>query len=142
MPKPKKGEGRSEYLHRAIPQIMDEGKTQEQAVGQAEGMYDSAKKAMIAETPVEMTERSVGPGLANPEDGVQCESTEAYRVRRAALRGEVFKQARMAGFGPAEADEAAKGACRRLDAGRVREVRKALLAYEPALRAIREGRHG
>ena len=69
MPKPKKGEGRSEYLHRAIPQIMDEGKTQEQAVGQAEGMYDSAKKAMIAETPVEMTERSVGPGLANPEDG-------------------------------------------------------------------------
>lgn len=44
MPKVKKGETRNQYVSRAVPVIMKEGKTQKQAVGKAEGMYTSAKK--------------------------------------------------------------------------------------------------
>lgn len=39
MPKPRKGETRSEYVSRAIPVLMEEGLTQKQAIGKAEGMY-------------------------------------------------------------------------------------------------------
>lgn len=45
MPTVKKGESRKSYLHRAIPMMMhEEGLTQEQAVGKAEGMYNSKWK--------------------------------------------------------------------------------------------------
>lgn len=44
MPKVKEGERRSEYVHRAIPYMMSEGLTQKQAVGKAEGMFDSHMK--------------------------------------------------------------------------------------------------
>ncbi len=43
MPSIKKGESRAEYLKRAIPMMMAEGLTQRQAVGRAEGMYNSKK---------------------------------------------------------------------------------------------------
>jgi hypothetical protein len=39
MPAVKKGEKRSDYVGRAVPQLMKEGLTQKQAVGKAEGMY-------------------------------------------------------------------------------------------------------
>lgn len=39
MPKPRKGESRSNFVSRAIPILMDEGLSQKQAVGKAEGMY-------------------------------------------------------------------------------------------------------
>lgn len=43
MPTVKKGESRSSYLKRAIPEIKKEnpGKSIKAVVGQAEGMYDS-----------------------------------------------------------------------------------------------------
>ncbi len=44
MPRVKKGETRSSYVKRAIPAMIKEGLTQKQAIGKAEGMYDSAKK--------------------------------------------------------------------------------------------------
>ena len=44
MPKPRKKEKRSDYLHRAIPQLKAEGLTQKQALGKAEGMFDYYKK--------------------------------------------------------------------------------------------------
>ena len=39
MPKVRKGEGRNKYVGRCVPEVMKEGKTQEQAVGKCEGMY-------------------------------------------------------------------------------------------------------
>lgn len=44
MPRPKKREKRSEYVHRAVPMLMAEGLTQKQAVGKAEGMYSYYKR--------------------------------------------------------------------------------------------------
>lgn len=44
MPRPKKGEKRSDYLKRAIPEIMGEGMRQNAAVGKAEGMFTHYKK--------------------------------------------------------------------------------------------------
>lgn len=44
MPTPKKNETRNQYVSRAVPQIMKEGKTQKQAVGKAEGMYNSKRR--------------------------------------------------------------------------------------------------
>lgn len=38
MPERKKGEGRSEYVSRCVKQVMGEGKTQKQALGQCYGM--------------------------------------------------------------------------------------------------------
>ena len=43
MPKRKKGEGRNEYVSRAVSHLMKkEGKTQKQALGQAYGMARSS----------------------------------------------------------------------------------------------------
>ncbi len=45
MPNVKKGESRNKYVSRAIPMMMkEEGLSQKQAVGKAEGMYTHAKK--------------------------------------------------------------------------------------------------
>lgn len=45
MPKPKKGETRNQFVARAIKMIMkEEGCTQKQAIGKAEGMYSFYKK--------------------------------------------------------------------------------------------------
>ncbi len=41
MPAVKTGESRSDYLKRAIPEILAEGKSQKAAIGKAEGMYNS-----------------------------------------------------------------------------------------------------
>ncbi len=40
MPAVKKGEKRSDYVKRAIPELKREGLAQKQALGKAEGMYD------------------------------------------------------------------------------------------------------
>ena len=42
MPKPHKGESQSDYISRAVKEIMAEGKTQDQALGQAYGMWRQA----------------------------------------------------------------------------------------------------
>jgi hypothetical protein len=43
MPTPNCGEEtRSEYMSRCIPEVMDEGYTQDQAVGRCAGMWNSA----------------------------------------------------------------------------------------------------
>ena len=39
MPRPKKGESKSNYMHRCVPEVKGEGHTQEQAVGKCLGMY-------------------------------------------------------------------------------------------------------
>ena len=44
MPKVRAGESRSEYVSRAVPQMIKEGLSQKAAVGKAEGMFTSAKK--------------------------------------------------------------------------------------------------
>ena len=44
MPKVKKGETRSEYTKRCIPEVIREGKSQKAAVGKCEGMFTHAKK--------------------------------------------------------------------------------------------------
>ncbi len=44
MPAVKKGEKRSDYVKRAIHMMIAEGLTPKQALGKAEGMYDSYKK--------------------------------------------------------------------------------------------------
>jgi hypothetical protein len=41
MPSVRKGETRSHYLKRAIPQLMREGLNKRAAVGKAEGLFDS-----------------------------------------------------------------------------------------------------
>lgn len=41
MPTPKKGESRNKFIARAIPIIIKEGKSKEQAIGKAEGMYSN-----------------------------------------------------------------------------------------------------
>lgn len=43
MPKPKKGEKKSEYISRCVKEVMHEGKTQEQALGQCYGMWEHRK---------------------------------------------------------------------------------------------------
>ena len=40
MPTPRKGEKRSDYIARAIPIIMREGKTSEEATRKANGLFD------------------------------------------------------------------------------------------------------
>lgn len=44
MPFPEKGESRSMYVKRAIPEIKGEGESTKQAIGKAEGIFDSHKK--------------------------------------------------------------------------------------------------
>jgi hypothetical protein len=44
MPKVKKGESRNKYVSGAIPMMIKEGLTKRQAVGKAEGMFDSSKR--------------------------------------------------------------------------------------------------
>jgi len=44
MPRPRKGETRKQYLKRAIPEFRKEGYTEKQAVGRAEGFYDTYHK--------------------------------------------------------------------------------------------------
>ena len=44
MPRVLPNESRSHYLARCIPIVMSEGKTQEQAIGKCEGMFDAARK--------------------------------------------------------------------------------------------------
>jgi len=39
MPRPRKGESRNQFVHRAVPIIMEEGLSRKAAVGKAEGMY-------------------------------------------------------------------------------------------------------
>lgn len=48
MPTVKKGESRSEYVARCVPIAMKEGKTQRQAVGKCEGMYNSKRRGGMA----------------------------------------------------------------------------------------------
>lgn len=43
MPKPAKGESRQKFVNRCIPQVIEEGKTKEQAAGQCYGMWDYAQ---------------------------------------------------------------------------------------------------
>ena len=46
MPKVRRGEKRSEYVKRAVHEMVHkEGLSPRQAVGKAEGMFDQAKKA-------------------------------------------------------------------------------------------------
>jgi hypothetical protein len=47
MPTPAKNEKKGEYISRCIKQVMGEGKTQDQAVGQCEGRWRDAKKAAL-----------------------------------------------------------------------------------------------
>ncbi len=44
MPSVKKGESRSSYGSRCIPEVMKEGKSQKAAVGKCMGMYNSKWK--------------------------------------------------------------------------------------------------
>lgn len=44
MPTPKKNESQSDYVSRCVPQVVGEGRTQDQAVGKCYGMYKSKKK--------------------------------------------------------------------------------------------------
>ncbi len=44
MPAVKKGEKRSSYGKRCVPEVMKEGRTQKQAVGKCMGMFDSKWK--------------------------------------------------------------------------------------------------
>jgi len=45
MPKPHKNEKKSNFMHRCIKEVMDEGKTQDQAVGMCHGLWDEHHKA-------------------------------------------------------------------------------------------------
>lgn len=48
MPKPLKNEKKSEYIGRCVKQVMKEGKTQKQALGQCYGMWEQYKsKAFV-----------------------------------------------------------------------------------------------
>jgi hypothetical protein len=44
MPTPKEGESRNDFVSRCVPIVMDEGETQEAAVGKCEGIYTSWKE--------------------------------------------------------------------------------------------------
>jgi hypothetical protein len=44
MPNPGKNEKQSEFISRCVPILMDEGKTQNQALGQCYGVWKQAKK--------------------------------------------------------------------------------------------------
>lgn len=48
MPAVKRGEKRNEYVPRCVKEVMGEGKKQNQAVGQCEGMFDSKWKGPLA----------------------------------------------------------------------------------------------
>lgn len=44
MPNPGKTEKKSEFISRCVPMLMDEGKTQDQALGQCYGVWKQAKE--------------------------------------------------------------------------------------------------
>ena len=46
MPKPRKGEKKSDYMQRCIPMLINEGKDNEQAIAICSNMYDEDKEDM------------------------------------------------------------------------------------------------
>lgn len=137
MPEPKQGESRSDYLKRAIPQIMGEGKTQDQALGQAEGMYDEVEKDGYKNPDASVPPELSGPGIMNPT-AAQCSNEHlVYMARRAEAAAGVYKQAKLAGFSDPRAQAESDAVVESMDANRVRELRKALRQEYARLAAIR-----
>ncbi len=48
MPTPRKGETKSKFMSRCVSEVVDEGKTPDQAVAQCSGMFDNRKKTFKA----------------------------------------------------------------------------------------------
>jgi len=48
MPNPRKGESKSKFMSRCVPEVIGEGKDQAVAVAQCTGMFDNRKSAFKA----------------------------------------------------------------------------------------------
>lgn len=72
MPTPKLNEKQDEYIGRCVKQIMAEGKTQDQALGQCEGMWRQAKKTEILKSlddAMNVLKARTVEGFESPEPG-------------------------------------------------------------------------
>src|SRR5512136_119151 len=80
MPEVREGEGRSEYVARCVPAVMEEGLTQEQAVGKCEGMYGSARKDAAVQKALEapLPEGAPATGRTAPD---RTAHSHGYAVR-------------------------------------------------------------
>jgi hypothetical protein len=101
MPEVKSGESRSDYMARCVSKVMDEGLDQKAAVGKCEGMYDSAVKKGGYKNPPEDVPGDLQGGVGD---------VAVMKERADAVYNEVYKQARIAGFGTSAADKEAMAA--------------------------------
>ena len=72
MPKPKPNEKESEYISRCVKQVVSEGKTQQEALGQCYGMFRQSKKGEIKKTLTQVMKILKGrtvSGYESPEPG-------------------------------------------------------------------------
>ncbi len=54
MPEPKSGETQNDFIARCVPIVIDEGKTQDQALGKCYGIWMSSKKKSLIKTAKEL----------------------------------------------------------------------------------------
>jgi hypothetical protein len=54
MPEPKSGETQNDFIARCVPIVIDEGKTQDQALGKCYGIWRSSKKKSLIKTAKEL----------------------------------------------------------------------------------------
>lgn len=90
MPKPKPNEKESEYISRCVKQVMGEGKTQDQALGQCYGMWRGSKKSEITKTLKNVVKARTVGGFESPEPG-------ALSARGKKILAEVYSKCRKDG---------------------------------------------
>ena len=57
MPEPKAGESQNDFIARCVPAVMDEGKTQDQALGKCYGIWRQSKKKSLIDISKQLIEK-------------------------------------------------------------------------------------